>query len=411
MKESDAQPLPNDALVVQADAAADALSRHAIRRGGSAAWIGLDWLGDSEVSQLVALGVDLYNGTAGIALFLAAHAAVTRREASATLARAALAHVCKTLHGAGAARLGRVVGLGAGTGLGSVIYALVGVARFLGDERYLDDARAAARLFSDELIAADRQLDALGGAAGGALGLLRLHRACPDDDVLQRAVACGRHLLAQPRLRVGEHRGWAVPGAGPNPLNGMSHGAAGFALALASLASATGNAEFAAAAAECLAFENASYDGERRNWPDLRNRNAPRWHWKWCHGAYGIGLARIAMAKTAPETAPALERDIRAAVAGADAGWPGRDDTLCCGALGHIELLREAGAYLDRPDLRALGAARMMQLAASAAQTGSHRWNGGIERFNLGLFRGIAGIGYAALRQVDASLPNVLVWE
>jgi type 2 lantibiotic biosynthesis protein LanM len=411
LPEADAPPPSDEILIAQADAAADALNRHAIRRAGSAAWVGLDWLGDSEVSQLVALGVDLYNGTAGIALFLAAHATVTRRDGSEALARAALAHICKTLRGPGAARLGRVIGLGAGTGLGSVIYALTCVARFLGDERYLDDARAAARLFTDDLIAADRQLDALGGTAGGILALLRLHRACPDRDILDRAEACGQHLLAQPRVRVGEHRSWAVQGAGPNPLNGLSHGAAGFALALASLASATRNDQFAAAAAECLAFENASYDAERRNWPDLRHRDTPRWHWKWCHGAYGIGLARIAVARATPGAAPALERDIRAAVEGADAGWPGRDDTLCCGALGHIEFLCEAGTHLDRPDLRALGATRMMQLAASAGRAGSYRWNGGIERFNLGLFRGIAGVGYSALRQVDGALPNVLIWD
>ena len=43
---------------------------YAIRRGPSAAWIGLDWLGDSEVSQLVCLGPDLYNGVCGIGVFL-----------------------------------------------------------------------------------------------------------------------------------------------------------------------------------------------------------------------------------------------------------------------------------------------------------------------------------------------------
>jgi lantibiotic modifying enzyme len=29
----------------------------------------------------------------------------------------------------------------------------------------------------------------------------------------------------------------------------------------------------------------------------------------------------------------------------------------------------------------------------------------------LGLFRGMAGVGYTALRQVDPSLPNVLIFE
>jgi lantibiotic modifying enzyme len=29
----------------------------------------------------------------------------------------------------------------------------------------------------------------------------------------------------------------------------------------------------------------------------------------------------------------------------------------------------------------------------------------------LGLFRGVAGVGYTSLRQVDGSLPNVIIWE
>ncbi len=35
----------------------------------------------------------------------------------------------------------------------------------------------------------------------------------------------------------------------------------------------------------------------------------------------------------------------------------------------------------------------------------------GTGMFNLGLFRGIAGVGYTLLRRVDDSLPNVLIWE
>jgi lantibiotic modifying enzyme len=29
----------------------------------------------------------------------------------------------------------------------------------------------------------------------------------------------------------------------------------------------------------------------------------------------------------------------------------------------------------------------------------------------MGLFRGLSGVGYTALRQADRSLPNVLIWE
>ena len=98
--------------------------RYAIRRGPSAAWIGLDWLGDSEVFQLVSLGPDLYNGVSGIAVFLAAHAAVTGRKSSGELALAGMSHLRKELKGRNAARMARSLGIGGATGLGSIVYAL-----------------------------------------------------------------------------------------------------------------------------------------------------------------------------------------------------------------------------------------------------------------------------------------------
>ena len=47
------------------------MRERAVRRGPGAAWIGLDWLGDADVFQLVCLGPALYNGTSGIAVGLA----------------------------------------------------------------------------------------------------------------------------------------------------------------------------------------------------------------------------------------------------------------------------------------------------------------------------------------------------
>ena len=100
-------------------------------------------------------------------------------------------------------------------------------------------------LFTDDLIAADKQLDVIGGSAGAILGLLRLYRDTQSDDVLARATKCGEHLLRQPRIGPEGRRSWGGQGSGPQGLNGMSHGAAGFAYALASLAAATGRDEFA----------------------------------------------------------------------------------------------------------------------------------------------------------------------
>ncbi len=400
-----------EVFVAEADKIAEELSRYAIRRGPGAAWIGLDWLGDSEVFQLVCLGPELYNGVSGIAVFLAAHAAVTGCKSSGELALAGMSHLRKNLRSRNAARMARSLGIGGATGLGSIVYALTVMSKSLHDDDLLADAHVAAELFTDDLIAADKQLDVMGGSAGAILGLLRLYRDTQSSDVLKRAIKCGEYLLRQPRVGPEGHRGWSGQGSGPHGLNGMSHGAAGFAYALASLSAATGRDEFAKAASECIAFENLSYDAERSNWPDLRGDGEPGWPCQWCHGAPGIGLARIAMTKRGGLDSKLLATDIRNALVGVERGWPGPLDTLCCGALGSIEFFCEAGSALGRSDLRELASRRLMTLLEAATSTGDYRWNSGNRQFNLGLFRGLAGVGYTSLRQVDGSLPNVIIWE
>jgi type 2 lantibiotic biosynthesis protein LanM len=409
---------PKETFTAEADSIAAEMSRYAIRRGPGAAWIGLDWLGDSEVFQLVCLGPDLYNGNSGIAVFLAAHAAVTGNAASGELALAALSHLRKNLKSRNAARMARALGLGGATGLGSIVYALALMAKSLNNAELLADADAAAQLFTDELIAADRQLDVMGGSAGAILALLRLYRDAKSGGVLARAAKCGDHLLAQSRLGAEGRRSWLGQGSGAqrpaHALNGMSHGAAGFAYALAALATATGRDDFAGAASECIAFEDSSYDGDRHNWPDLRAEK-PHWPCQWCHGAAGIGLARLATVKRGganpTRDAKPLAADIGNAIKGVERNQPTPVDTLCCGTLGGIEFFCEAGAALNRDDLRALASQRLMTVLQRAAATGDYRWNSGKRQFNLGLFRGLSGVGYTLLRQIDASLPNVLIWE
>lgn len=408
----DVTVLPNKKVFIcEADRIAETLSRRAIREGPSAAWIGLDWLGDAEVFQLVCLGPDLYNGVSGIALFFAGHAAVTGHKPSAELARAAVAQLRKDLKSRNAARMARSLGVGGATGMGSIVYALAVMSKCLRDGSLLEDAHAAADLFIDDLIAADKQLDVIGGSAGGILSLLRLYRDSQSTDVLSRAVKCGEHLMAQSRLGPEGRRSWVGLGMGKRPLNGMSHGAAGFAYALASLSAATGREDFAEAASECIAFEDSSYDADRNNWPDLRAEAEPSWPCQWCHGATGIGLARIGMTMRGGISVKKLAADIQNAVEGTAKGWPGVVDTLCCGTLGSVEFFCEAGNALGRDDLREIAVRRLGAVLETAASNGDYRWNSGKRQFNLGLFRGLAGVGYTSLRQADTLLPNVLIWE
>ena len=408
------QSVPNlDQASLAAEAAriAAAIEQHGTIKEKSAAWIGLDWLGDSEVGQLVTLGSDLYNGSTGIALFLAAHARYAKSSASHALALKALAATRLQITQPSAPRWARGLGIGGASGLGSVLYALTVISELLADPALLQEALKVSDLFSNELIAADRSLDVIAGSAGGILGLLALYRKTQSKEVLAKAIACGEHLLRQPRLGEVGMRSWVGLGLGDTPLAGFSHGAAGFAYALSSLAVASHREDFELAAQECLAYEDSCYDKTRFNWADLRGANEGVFPSQWCHGAIGIGLARVASARSGKTGADASVRDINHAVQNTTTNWPQYVDTLCCGTLGTIEFLAEAGEALNQPSLGHLSDQRLAQIIANSREQGDYSWNAGGTGFNLGLFRGLSGVGYTILRKLDPQLPNVLLWE
>lgn len=398
-------------------------SQIALRSGPGAAWIGLDWLRDSVVCQLAPLGADLYNGAPGVCVFLAAYANVTGDSAAADLASAGVSALRHDLRGINAGRFARALGIGGATGLGSVVYAFTLLSDLLGDRTLREDAMNSATLLGHDLVTADGSFDVMEGSAGCILCLLKLYRATGDKDILQHAIKCGEYLLRRRgALEDGLRLGW-----GPRKdLNGMSHGAAGYALALASLGKASSRSEFSSAAEDCITFENRSFSYSRANWPDFRSPDTDSdafWPVQWCHGAGGIGFSRLTILKqwsgwtdgtVSRQWDEILRTDIRRAVDCVERAWPYPFDTLCCGSLGNIELLSEASrSFLskERPHLREEASRRMAALVIAADQRGDFHWDVGDRRFNLGLFRGLAGVGYVMLRLVDSRLPNILVWE
>jgi lantibiotic modifying enzyme len=201
---------------------------------------------------------------------------------------------------------------------------------------------------------------------------------------------------------------------GPQPLTGFSHGAAGFAYALAALAKSSGVEAFAAAARDCLTYERKLFSPERGNWPDLREfgmEKEPHWPCQWCHGAGGIGLARIGMQRFGAVGLD-LTVDIKAAVETVCRLGPSPIDTLCCGNFGNAELLAEAADALGQGELAVLALSRLHGVLVAAAKSGAFGWDAGDDDTNLGLFRGLAGVGYALLRRLaPEAVPNILIWE
>jgi lantibiotic modifying enzyme len=424
---------PSDWLVA-AQAIGEQLREHTRRAtDGSPVWLKprSAW---PDPDRPVPLGPHLYNGSTGIALFLAALGHVLDDAAYRELAFACLAPVRRHLAAIAAdpAADQRRLRLGGVVGLGAFLYAFTRLGVWLDRPELLEDACRVATLLTPRRVASDPDCELMYGSAGTLLGLLLLEREAPaaasaEARLLERAVACGEDLLRRRTGRNGGPRAW--PYKGQEPIAGFAHGASGVACALVRLAARTGRDEFRQAALEGLAYERLYYCPEHQNWwaelpsaaaasPELPSPPPPMV--AWCNGAPGIALGRLQVLR---EGHAGDQRDVgdvgdarqtwdelwRALATTRDAGKPSPSDFLCCGAMGRAEILLQASRELGREDL--LRAAE--EMAAGVVARAAGRWfDPALEGSNPGFFRGAAGMGYTLLRLAGIKpLPCVLALE
>ena len=368
---------------------------------GAVEWLGIEVAEDTERSSYGPLGLSLYAGRTGIALFLAALArrGVTRAE---TYERAALGAVsdlsrlCDDRVTRQDARgWWREQTLGVASG-GGILLALVHLRTLLptirqrieGVTTFLVDA------LNDDVLAADRQLDVIFGSAGLIGPLLKI--GTPRAAALAEA-AGDRLVEAQD-----DSGGWASRAGGGAALTGFSHGASGIAAALIRLHTVTGRQRYLDSARAALEWERRHFDRGAGNWVDRRgDPDSPTFMLSWCHGAPGIGLARLCLAGT-PLWDSAIEDDLGHALRStAEATFP--EDSLCCGRFGRAAILRTA-ARAGRGNCWLDAAARLESDGmADRAATGRYSFTD-----VPGLFQGLSGIGLALLDDSGELLPDIL---
>jgi lantibiotic modifying enzyme len=352
------------------------------------------------------IGDDLYDGSSGIALFLAAveHAAGVSdyRE----LALGAIHDLLFDLQYHGE-EMANFLGIGGLSGLGSVVYGLTWMHRLLEEPILRESAERAAALITLERIDADQAFDVTFGCAGAVLGLLALHQSTGSAAALAKAIGCGRRLASQLEPALDGVKG--IRTLDRRFLCGFSHGAAGMAYALGRLHTFTAEEEFLDAARELIGFERSAFSVEHGAWPDLRYPESPRFMPSWCHGAPGIALGRIgALADRGDEESRAEIERALAITTGLEAGG---DDFLCCGTMGVVEVLATAGDLLGRSALRERAEYLAGQVVERRRLVGNYALGspsaGRLEC--RGLFRGVAGIGHAMLRLAQRGSPKVLL--
>ncbi|TDC52494.1 type 2 lantipeptide synthetase LanM [Actinomadura sp. KC345] len=396
-------------LVSAAQAIGDGLRARAIVAVDGATWTA-PYLGRDRTITPRLMGYGLFDGTCGVALFLAALGRQTGRSGYADLARLAMRPLRTALQRGTFSATAARMGPGGAVGLPGLILALTHVGEFLDDPGPLDAADRVAALLTADRLRAIQESDVVAGAAGTLLSLLALHARTGAPPLLAKATVCGDLLLRRRTAAPTGAPAWADPQG--RHLTGFSHGAAGIGYALLRLYAATGREELRRAALEGIAHETALFDPACGNWPDLRlpDGGAPAFGSSWCQGAPGIGLARLACADLAGDAASG--RDVEPAVTATLAASAERSDQLCCGAMGRTELLLSTARRRNRPELERAARTIAGEVLDRAERSGSFDFGvkGAVD--NPGLFQGAAGIGYQLLRLAEPErLPALLLWE
>ena len=404
-----ADPPAREQLLAAAEAVGDRLAALALRGPRDAHWFAPQRVGSAHW-ELQPARLDLYLGLPGIALFLAWLGEVLGAPRFTDLARAGVVTMREQL------RHGRKLlsTIGAFSGWGGVVWTLTHLGALWGDEPLLAEAERIALEEIPPLVPEDTHGDLVAGASGCLIALLTLHGVRPSDRLAEVAVTCGERLIAR-ALPMASGVGWPMALAGPTPLAGLSHGAAGIAWPLLRLAALSGDRRFHDTALAGLSYERSLYRPDQRNWPDLRQAGTPERTiephsmWAWCHGAPGIGLGRLAgLPYLDDET---VRGEIETAVESTIENGFGGNHCLCHGDLGNLEVVTMAAACLGRPDWEERSSRLAGGILAGIRERG---WLFGLPGRTepTGMMVGLAGIGYGLLRlAAPQRVPSVLILE
>ncbi len=369
----------------------------------------------------------VYQGTAGIALFLNQLYKITQEKKYKTVAIGALEHaftngenIASNSFGFHSGRVG-------------IAYSLFDGALSLNIDKFHSHAlKLLAPLQGNE--EKDFGVDVIGGAGGAIQPLLKFYQYYNDNRLLDCAVRLGDNLI---NIASMEPIGFSWGNSFVNYRNlcGYAHGAAGIGHAFLELFNITGDGKYLFAFEQSVEYENQFYSKEHLNWPDFRYRDLSEYIYDdridelkdilhknelpvyqlsymtaWCYGSPGIALNRIrafellGSEKYKNDSICSLEGTINSLK-----NYPHQNYSLCHGIGGNSDALIYAANVFN--------SSVYLEIAKEMALRGIKKFEhknvpwpcGTIDRVSdPSLMLGEAGIGYYLLRLYSARIPQIL---
>lgn len=343
---------------------------------------------------LKTFGPDVYSGTSGIALFLAALYQERKDSLLLKTIEGCIEQMKSTMHDA--------PDHGFYAGKPGIAATLIKIGKELDRKDWVEDGIALLDSIAFSSLQS-YEIDVISGAAGTIPVLIDAYTIFQKKEFLDKAVALG-HLVCDAAVQNGTIWSWATVPSQKN-LTGFSHGSSGIAVALLQLYDVTKEKRFLEAAEGGFNYERQSFDVSQQNWPDFRDgvstASANVCGLAWCHGAPGIALSRLkanevkADAVFVQEMTAALTTTTSSVYRVLTDNLNNTNYSLCHGIAGNAEILLDCGSTDYHQLAEAVGTAGIQKY-----QENRIPWPTGLNtgQYTPGLMMGIAGTGYFYLR-------------
>lgn len=378
-----------DTVIQEAIKIADRIAAQAFKKEGQFFWKTFRPTSNNQ-HFLDVLEPNVYSGTLGIAVFMSA---LCRYTGNSKYQKVVVSLLENKLHKNDKEWGGATKNISFSAGVSGRIYALLKADSI----KYADKALDLSTLITEKAIREDQKIDIIGGISGCLIVLTHLYRLTKSERVLEKIEFMAQVLLEKRTVdhKTGLHI-WK-PETFKVPLTGFSHGASGIAYALLKAFEVTKNGAYKKAFYETMDYEDRFFDRIEKNWADLR-RETETYSNMWCHGAPGIGLGRVYAYGVLKD--PRFLVDVQHAVDTVRSLPRGKQDFYCCGNIGRLDFLLEAGNVLQDRELYGDVQQKIQEIIGISDERGKYGTYGlsEIEMEDPSLFRGLSGIGYVMLR-------------
>lgn len=359
----------------------------------------------------------LYDGVAGIALFLARLAQ-----------HAPSPRLTDTLEGAVRQVQARLADFEKQsqrsfyTGSLGAAYMLCEAGTALDRAEWVEQGLALAEYKAAEPFTADA-LDVIAGCASAIPALLYPGEKHGRQDLTSAAIIQAERLLSAGFVDA-QGLSWTSTMPAHHNLLGYAHGVSGMAMALLEAYAVNGNEALLHGAKEALRYERSWFDAANQGWPDFRvdmitagaANLPPRCNCTWCAGSTGIGLTRLRVMELIPddsfvaeEVNSALQSASRVLTEGVSP--QAMDLCLCHGLTGIADFVLSAGIQFERDDI-SVHAEQVGRFIIDNFLDAELPLPCGVQQRGEapGLLLGKAGIGYFFLRLLKREkVPSILL--